>query len=166
MTSTPRRPQDKLLSRREAAGAVRRARRRGARVVFTSGCFDLLHPGHLRSLQQARAFGDLLIVAINDDAGVRRLKGAGRPLLPARARAEMLANLECVDVVLVFSGKTPRAMLAALRPDVYAKGGDWPIKVLRERDVPASLEDTLEVRRLRQVPGWRSSSLVRRIRRG
>ncbi len=162
----PRRPKDKLLARREAAAQVRRAQRRGARVVFTSGCFDLLHPGHLRSLREARGFGDLLIVAVNDDAGVRRLKGTGRPLLPARARAEMLANLECVDYVLVFSGKTPRAVLAALRPDVYAKGGDWPLKVLREQDVPASLADTLEIRRLRQVPGWRSSALVRRIRAG
>ena len=153
----------KILSRAAAVRAVRRAQRRGERVVFSSGCFDLLHIGHVRSLEAARAFGERLVVGVNADAEVRRQKGAGRPVTPARQRAELLAALACVDFVLVFAGATPRATLAALRPDVYAKGGDWPLATLRE-DVPPALRERIEIRRLRQVPGTRSSQLVRRIR--
>lgn len=160
--SAPERSRDKVLSRREVARRVRLAQRRGERVVFTSGCFDLLHVGHVRSLEQARSFGDRLVVGVNTDATVRRLKGAGRPVVPARQRAELLAALRCVDWVLAFPEPTPRAALAALRPDVYAKGGDWPLTVLRRQDLPDGFEGA--VRRLRQVPGARTTDLVRRIR--
>ncbi len=156
----------RILNRREAVRAVQRARRRGERVVFSSGCFDLLHIGHIRSLEQARSFGDLLIVGLNGDAVVRQLKGPGRPIVPARARAETLAALESVDFVLIFNGATPRATLAALQPDVYAKGGDWPLATLLAKDVPRALRERIEVRRLRQIPNLRSSELVARIRRG
>lgn len=158
----PRRARDAVVSQREAARAVRRAQRRGERVVFTSGCFDLLHVGHVRSLEEARALGDRLVVGVNADATVRRLKGAGRPLVPARQRAEVLAALACVDLVLVFAGATPRAVLAALAPDVYAKGGDWPLATLREKDLPPRFGG--RVRRLRQVPGARTSALLERAR--
>lgn len=95
------------------------------RVVFTNGCFDLLHPGHVRCLEQARSLGDRLVVALNSDESVRRLKGAPRPLLPESERAELLAALEAVDFVVVFSQPTPRELIARLLPDVLVKGGDW-----------------------------------------
>lgn len=161
--SAPPRARRKLLTRHAAARAVGAARRRGERVVFTSGCFDLLHVGHVRSLEEARSLGDRLVVGVNADASVRRLKGVGRPLVPARQRAEVLAALACVDWVLVFGGATPRATLAALRPDVYAKGGDWPLAVLEAQDLPPGFAG--RVVRLRQVPGQRTTRLVERILR-
>ncbi|HEX6201720.1 MAG TPA: adenylyltransferase/cytidyltransferase family protein [Thermoanaerobaculia bacterium] len=97
----------------------------GRRVAFANGHFDLLHVGHLRYLQAARAEADVLVVAINDDASVARLKGAGRPLVPAAERAELLAGLVPVDFVTVFSGDTPAPLLARLRPDVHCKGTDY-----------------------------------------
>ncbi|MDD9801032.1 MAG: adenylyltransferase/cytidyltransferase family protein [Deltaproteobacteria bacterium] len=152
----------RVLSRAAAVREVAKAKRRGLRVVFTSGCFDLLHVGHLRSLEEARSLGDLLVVGVNADATVRKLKGAGRPIVPARRRAELVAGLHCVHWALIFSGATPRATIAALRPDVFAKGGDWPLAVLRANDLPENFGGVLH--RLRQVPGARSSALVQRIR--
>lgn len=161
--STPPPARDGILTRREAGRAVRRAQRRGERVVFTSGCFDLLHVGHVRSLEQARALGDRLVVGVNADATVRRLKGAGRPLVPARQRAEVLAALACVDWVVIFGGATPRATLGILRPDVFAKGGDWPLSVLRRQDLPPDFAG--EIVRLRQIPGVRTTRIVERARK-
>jgi rfaE bifunctional protein nucleotidyltransferase chain/domain len=97
----------------------------GRRIAFANGHFDLLHVGHLRYLRAARAEGDVLVVAINDDASVARLKGAGRPLVPAAERAELLAALEPVDFVVVFAGDSPAPLLARLRPDVHCKGPDY-----------------------------------------
>jgi len=151
-----------VLTRGAVARKVRSAQRRGERVVFTSGCFDLLHVGHVRSLEEARGFGDRLVVAVNSDASVQKIKGPERPIVPARQRAEVLAALTCVDWVLVFGGPTPRATIAALRPDVYAKGGDWPLRVLLEKDTPPDFAG--EVRRLRQIPGTRTTQLIDRIR--
>jgi rfaE bifunctional protein nucleotidyltransferase chain/domain len=156
------RARDKVLSRAAAARAVARARRRGERVVFTSGCFDLLHVGHVRSLEQARGLGDRLVVAINSDASVRRLKGPERPIVPARQRAEVLAALGCVDWVTTFGEATPRAALAALRPDVFAKGGDWALETLLAQDVPPRFRG--RVVRLREIPAARTSRLVAQIR--
>ena len=152
----------KVVSRAEAARAVRRARRQGLRIVFTNGCFDLLHVGHVRSLEQARSLGDLLVVGVNSDASVRRIKGPSRPLVPARQRAEVLAALACVDLVVVFPEPTPLRLIRAVSPDVLAKGGDWTLDAIVGR------EDVLarggEVRRLREVPGVRTTSLVAKIR--
>jgi rfaE bifunctional protein nucleotidyltransferase chain/domain len=103
-----------------------REKRNGRRMVFTNGCFDLLHPGHVSLLEQARALGDELIVGINSDASVRQNKGPGRPIVPERERAEILAALECVDAVLIFDEPTPREVISRLLPDVLVKGGDWP----------------------------------------
>ena len=152
----------KLLSRAAAARAVRSAQRRGERVVLTGGCFDLLHVGHARSLAEARRMGDRLVVGVNADATVRALKGKGRPIVPARQRAELVAALGSVDWVVIFPETTPRALVAALGPDVYAKGGDWPLAVLRAKDAPPGFRG--RIRRLRQIPGVRTSALVERIR--
>ena len=103
-----------------------REKRNGKRVVFTNGCFDVLHPGHVRSLEAARRLGDCLIVGLNGDESVRALKGPGRPVIPASERAEILASLECVDAVVVFEDLTPQKVIASLLPDVLVKGADWP----------------------------------------
>lgn len=158
-----RKTRAKILSGPEAARAVSAAQRRGEKVVFTSGCFDLLHVGHVRSLEEARSYGDRLVVAVNSDASVRNIKGAGRPIIPMRQRVEMLASLECVDWVTSFRGRTPRAMIGALNPDVFAKGGEWPLETLLAQDVPAAGWKG-EVKRLRQVPGIRTTDIVDRIR--
>ena len=115
----------RILSLHEAILKFGRAHRGDQRVVFTNGCFDLLHPGHIQTLEAARGLGDALIVGINSDASVRKLKGAGRPVVCELERAEILAALECVDAVVIFNDLTPRETIAALLPDVLVKGGDW-----------------------------------------
>lgn len=117
-----------MIKERERLG------REGLSLVFTNGCFDLLHPGHVRYLKQARALGDALVVALNSDASVRALKGANRPILNQHERAEVIAALESVDYVVVFEEETPRDLIAALIPDVLVKGGDWQIDQIVGRD--------------------------------
>ena len=112
----------------------RRLREAGKKVVFTNGCFDLLHPGHVRYLQQARCLGDALIVALNSDRSVRELKGDKRPILTENERAEVMAALACVDYVTVFDEPTPREIIAALLPDVLVKGGDWSLDTIVGRE--------------------------------
>jgi len=159
----PIRARDKVLSMDEARRRSRRAQRRGERVVFTNGCFDWLHVGHVRSLEQARCHGDRLVVAVNSDASVRRLKGPDRPLVPARQRAELVAALACVDWVVVFRADTPLRTIETLRPDVLAKGGDWALdEIVGRAEVEARGG---RVVRLREVPGIRTSTLVERSRR-
>jgi len=114
-----------VLTRTELASRLAELRAAGRRIAFANGHFDLLHVGHLRYLRAARAEGDLLVVAVNDDASVRRLKGEGRPVVPAAERAELLAALEPVDFVVVFSGDSPAPLLAELQPDVHCKGPDY-----------------------------------------
>jgi rfaE bifunctional protein nucleotidyltransferase chain/domain len=115
----------RILSLPDAILKFGRAHRGDQRVVFTNGCFDLLHPGHVHTLEASRALGDALIVGMNSDASVRELKGEGRPVVSERERAEILAALECVDAVVIFNDLTPRETIAALLPDVLVKGGDW-----------------------------------------
>jgi D-beta-D-heptose 7-phosphate kinase/D-beta-D-heptose 1-phosphate adenosyltransferase len=122
----------KVLHRASLVEEIRRRRAAGDVVVFTNGCFDLLHMGHVRYLQQAREIGSCLIVAINSDDSVRRLKGPGRPIIGQDERAEMLGSLECVDYVTMFDEDTPTELLELLRPDVLAKGGSTPHVVGRE----------------------------------
>jgi D-glycero-beta-D-manno-heptose 1-phosphate adenylyltransferase len=115
----------KILNREHLAEKVRRRQRRGERGVFTNGCFDLLHLGHVRYLQEARGLGDFLILGLNSDSGVRRLKGPGRPLVAAAERAEILAALACIDYVTIFDEPTAGALVAYLQPAIYVKGGDY-----------------------------------------
>jgi D-beta-D-heptose 7-phosphate kinase/D-beta-D-heptose 1-phosphate adenosyltransferase len=158
----PRPARGKLLSRPAATRAVARARRRGERIVFTNGCFDLLHVGHVRSLEAARRLGDRLVVGVNADPSVRRLKGPGRPIVPARQRAEVVAALACVDWVVVFPESTPLALIRRLRPDVLTKGGDWaPSAIVGRAEV---LGWGGRVVRLREVPGVRTTRILGRAR--
>jgi rfaE bifunctional protein nucleotidyltransferase chain/domain len=140
--------------------AARRAA--GARVVFTNGCFDLLHPGHVRYLAAARALGDVLVVGLNDDASVRRLKGRGRPVLGLAERAEVLAGLAAVDHIVVFAEDTPLAVVRALRPDVLVKGADWTEENIVGRD--DVLAHGGRVERIPLVAGASTSEIIRRIR--
>lgn len=130
---------DKILDRAAAREARDRLRADARRVVFTNGCFDLLHPGHLDYLERARELGDALFVALNDDASVRRLKGESRPIVPLNERMEVIAALRAVDVVTSFSEDTPREIIAALVPDVLVKGADWaPDQVVGRDTVEAA----------------------------
>lgn len=152
------RARDKVLSRAAAQDFARACRRRGERLVFTNGCFDLLHVGHVRSLEEARSLGDRLIVAVNRDASVRRLKGPERPLVPEMRRAEVLAAFASVDAVVLFGESTPLRVIRALRPDVLAKGGDWKLHEIVGREDVESWGGRVE--RLRVVRGARTSALV------
>ena len=124
----------KLVGEESLVAERERLRADGKRVVFTNGCFDLLHPGHVRYLSEARALGDVLIVALNSDSSVRALKGAGRPIMSEKERAEVMAALEAVDYVTIFSQETPRDLIASLLPDVLVKGGDWPTEMIVGRE--------------------------------
>ncbi|MCB0391133.1 MAG: D-glycero-beta-D-manno-heptose 1-phosphate adenylyltransferase [Bdellovibrionales bacterium] len=112
--------------------------RAGKKVVFTNGCFDILHIGHVRYLQEAKSLGDILVVAVNMDASVKKLKGPSRPIQNENDRAEILAALECVDIVTLFAEETPYEIIKKLRPDVLVKGGDWPIEQIVGHDIVQS----------------------------
>ncbi len=140
---------------------VRERRAQGQRVVFTNGCFDLLHPGHLRGLQQARGLGDFLVVGVNSDASIRALKGPGRPVIPLAERMELLAALRWVDHVIPFDSTSPADLLRTLRPAFYAKGADWKSQQLPEE--PVANEVGSEIVFLDLVSGHSTTSLVERI---
>jgi D-beta-D-heptose 7-phosphate kinase/D-beta-D-heptose 1-phosphate adenosyltransferase len=125
---------EKILTPEEATEVRARLRGEGKRLVFTNGCFDLLHVGHVRYLKEARSLGDALIVAINSDRAVRELKGAGRPVMNEAERAELLAALESVSYVTVFDGLSPRTLIARLLPDVLVKGGDYALSEIHGRE--------------------------------
>ena len=151
----------KVLERDAALDEVRLRKRRGERIVFTNGCFDLMHSGHVTLLERAATFGDYLVVAINDDASVARLKGAGRPVNSQADRARVLAALQVVDAVVVFSEDTPTELLDALRPDVLVKGGDYD----RSQVVGADLVDSYggEVQIVPLVEGKSTTSTIERM---
>jgi D-glycero-beta-D-manno-heptose 1-phosphate adenylyltransferase len=129
---------NKVVSRDELAERVREERAAGRTIAFANGCFDILHVGHIRYLESAAREADVLVVALNDDDSVRRLKGEGRPILPASDRAELVAALRCVDYVVIFSESTVGPLLTALRPDVHCKGTDYTSESVPERDVVRS----------------------------
>jgi D-glycero-beta-D-manno-heptose 1-phosphate adenylyltransferase len=133
---------------------------RGRRVVFTNGCYDLLHPGHIRLLEQARSLGDVLVLALNSDASVRRMKGPSRPLTPEAERAEMALALEAVDAVTLFDEETPRELIAALLPDILIKGADWAHFIAGREEVEAAGGQVLTVA---LEPGYSTTNIVERI---
>jgi len=155
----------------DAVAIAEAARQHGRRVVFTNGVFDLLHPGHIRYLQAARALGDLLIVGINSDRSVRAIKGPStqlrpgpsRPITPEAERAEILSALRCVDAVAIFDEDTPAEIIRAIQPDVLVKGADWAADAIVGRD-------TVEARggRVVRIPieaGWSTTNIVDKIRK-
>jgi rfaE bifunctional protein nucleotidyltransferase chain/domain len=153
-----------ILTLEEALLRFGHEKRNGRRVVFTNGCFDLLHPGHIRCLEQAREMGDALVIGLNSDASVRQLKGEGRPLLPERERAEILAALECVDAVVIFDDLTPQRVIARLLPDVLVKGGDWAgDQIVGREEVEAAGGRVVSAP---IVPGYSTTEILRKIREG
>lgn len=154
------------MTRAELAARAAALRAAGKRIVFTNGVFDILHVGHVRYLEAARALGDVLFVGVNSDASVRRLhKGPGRPINPEDERAELIAALRCVDNVLVFDEDTPVALIESVRPHVHAKGGDYAgPDALPETPLVRSLGG--EVVLLPLVPGRSTTSLLRRLEEG
>ena len=153
----------KILDRTEAAEV--RNRHPGKTIVFTNGCFDILHVGHVRILAAAKQLGDVLVVGLNADASVRELKGEGRPLNPQEDRAEVIAGLEAVDYVIIFAEKRVDNLLRQVRPRVYAKGGDYTLNSLDPAEVTALKEIDAKIEILPLVPGKSTSKLVEAFQR-
>lgn len=147
---------------RSALVKIRKLQKRGKKIVFTNGCFDLIHSGHVRLLNQAKKLGDVLVVGLNTDASVRWLKGASRPILTLKERREVLSNLRCVDFVLPFGEKTPYDLIRLVQPDVLIKGGDWGTGSVVGRDIVEQRGGKL-VKGL-FVKGRSTSEIIERIR--
>ena len=152
-----------VVARSELTRRVDALKRDGRRVVFTNGCFDILHPGHVRMLETARSLGDALIVGINSDSSVQEIKGPQRPLIPEDERAELLAALEAVDFVSVFDEPTPRELIAAILPAVLVKGSDWgPDEIVGREEVEAAGGEVISIP---LEVGYSTTKLIERIRR-
>lgn len=149
-----------FYTRQELTEARAQWKREGKTVVFTNGCYDILHPGHVRLLENARSLGDILILALNTDASVKRLKGPSRPLIPERERAEMACALAAVDAVTHFDEDTPRELIAAVLPDVLVKGADWSHFVAGREEVEAAGG---KVMTLPLEPGFSTTNIVQEI---
>jgi rfaE bifunctional protein nucleotidyltransferase chain/domain len=153
----------KIVSQDELILLITREKRNGRRVVFTNGCFDLLHPGHVRCLAEARALGDLLIVAVNSDRSVRGNKGPERPLVPENDRAEVVAALASVDYVTIFDEPTPRDLIARVLPAILVKGADWgPSEVVGRQEVEAAGGCVISIP---LAPGYSTTSLLQKMRK-
>jgi D-glycero-beta-D-manno-heptose 1-phosphate adenylyltransferase len=153
----------KLVSQDELAQITAREKRNGHRVVFTNGCFDLLHPGHVRCLAEARALGDVLIVAVNSDRSVSGNKGPERPLVPEQDRAEVLAALASVDYVTIFDEPTPRELIARVLPNILVKGADWSLdQVAGREEVEAGGGQVVSIP---LAPGYSTTNILEKIRK-
>lgn len=153
----------KVVMRPQLVSLLGEPRRKQQVLVFTNGCFDLMHIGHTRYLQAARDLGDLLIVGVNSDASVRTLsKGADRPIVPDDQRAEVLAALSCVDYVVIFPEPDPGPLIAALQPDILVKGGDWPLDRIVGRETVEARGGRVQTIPL--IPGVSTTTLLQRIR--
>lgn len=150
-----------VVSQDELILSLGRERRGSRRIVFTNGCFDLLHPGHIRTLEQARSLGDVLVVGLNGDGSVRRMKGHSRPIIAEDERAEVLAALAAVDYVVVFEQATPRELIARLLPDVLVKGADWAGEIVGREEVEAAGGKVVSVP---LEPGYSTTSILETIR--
>jgi len=154
-------PVSKIVTREQLDSLLHNARIPGQRIVFTNGCFDILHVGHARYLAQAKALGDLLVVGLNSDSSVKAIKGENRPLVPENERAEMLAHLASVDYVCIFTESRPDALLEVVRPDVHAKGGDYREEDLPEAEVVRKHGGSIAI--LPLVEGRSSTNIIQRV---
>jgi D-beta-D-heptose 7-phosphate kinase/D-beta-D-heptose 1-phosphate adenosyltransferase len=150
----------KIKDLQELKGIVQKLKKEGKRIVFTNGCFDLLHPGHIKCLEEAKKLGDVLIVGINSDQSVKRLKGPQRPIMPLWGRMMLLGALEAVDYVVCFEEDTPLELIKELQPDVLVKGGDW-----KEEEV-VGRELVSEVKIVEYQEGFSTTSIIEKIKRG
>lgn len=156
--------ESKILTRAQLAQRALRWRESGTQVVLTNGCFDLLHSGHLRYLQEARRLGDLLVVGVNSDESVRQLKGESRPIVPQQERAELVAGLECVDYVTIFEEPTAVPLVELVQPTYYAKGGDYTEQDLPEAEAVVAYGGFVVI--LPLLPEHSTSALIEKIRSG
>lgn len=152
---------DKILCQTKLLQIVKELRQDGERLVFTNGCFDLMHAGHAQYLQEARGFGDILIVGLNSDASVRRLKGKQRPIIDQENRAFMLAALQSVDYVVIFEDDTPFSLIQAILPDILVKGGDWAVDEIVGSDIVSQNGGQVYSIALRE--GLSSSLIIQKI---
>ena len=154
---------EKVLTSTQLAPILAQAREQKKRIVFTNGCFDLMHVGHTRYLQEAKQLGDLLVVGVNSDASVRRLnKAPDRPIVSDSQRAEVVAALGCVDYVVIFTEPDPLNLITTLQPDVLVKGGDWPVERIVGREIVEARGGI--VKTIPLVPGMSTTSLIQQIR--
>jgi len=154
-------PITKIKSLEEIVRIREKLRREGKKLVFTNGCFDILHVGHVRYLNQARAMGDALVIAVNSDRTVRQIKGEGRPVVPEMERAEILSALACVDYVFIFDDPTPQQVIDAIVPDVLVKGADWAVSEIVGRDTVEKNGGT--VRNINLVEGSSTTGIITRV---
>jgi len=152
---------NKIEDRKDLKKVVERLKKEGKRVVFTNGCFDLIHVGHTRYLEEAKKLGDILIVAVNSDQSVMTIKGKKRPIIPEEERAEVLSALQCVDFVVIFHEPDPLNIISLLKPDVLVKGGDWSEDAIIGREVVESIGG--KVVRIPEIKGASSSSIIDKI---
>ncbi len=150
----------------EIAEIANALKKQGKKIVFTNGCFDLLHLGHVKYLQEARGLGDVLILALNSDASVRELKGPSRPLVPENERAEIIAALECVDFVVIFNEKRINRAFEAVKPQIYVKGGDYTIDTLDSGERELIQKNGAEIRIIRKIGNYSTTKFIEKITKG
>ena len=138
---------------------ITRLKDRGKKIVFTNGCFDILHPGHLKILKQAKKFGDILIVGLNSDLSVRKIKGKKRPILNEKARAQILEAIDIVDFIVLFKEATPYLLIKKIKPDILVKGGDWKKQDIVGNDIAG------KVCRVKIYPGYSTTAIINKIKR-
>lgn len=151
----------KVLTLKKLTAELAPLRKKGKRVVFTNGCFDIIHAGHVRYLRKAKTLGDVLVVGLNSDASIRKIKGPSRPIVPARERAEVLSALEAVDYVVQFGEPTPIKLIEAIVPDVLVKGSDWAAHEIVGADVVKA--NGGRVARVRLVKGRSTTNIIKRV---
>ena len=151
----------KIKGRKELLRIIKNLKAKGKRIVFTNGCYDLLHIGHIRYLEKARALGDALVVGVNSDSSVRKLKGPNRPVLPSKERAEILSGLGCVDYITIFDELDPLKLITSLHPNVLVKGGDWTKEQIVGREVLERSGGKVVI--IRFVKGASTSTLIETI---
>ena len=151
----------KIRTLEETKMIISKLKIEGKKIVFTNGCFDIIHPGHIRYLHAAKKLGDFLVVAINSDTSVRRIKGKGRPILDERSRSEIIASISCVDSVLIFSEDTPENVIRVLIPDILVKGGDWKESEIIGADIVKKAGGRVSV--IPYVAGFSTTSIIKKI---
>jgi rfaE bifunctional protein nucleotidyltransferase chain/domain len=152
-----------ITDRKELSKKIASLKKQGKKIVFTNGCFDILHKGHITYLQKARSLGDILVVGLNDDGSVKKLKGPSRPVMPLESRMAVLDSLKSVDIVVPFSEERPMDLIKAVAPDIHVKGGDYKAETLPEYDTVRSLGGVVKI--IPFVDGYSVSSIIERIKR-
>ena len=153
----------KIIKKEEAKEIIDKLKKQNKKTVFTNGCFDILHVGHVRYLRESSKYGDILIVGLNSDISVKKIKGDSRPINDENDRAEILAELECVDFVVIFNEESPSKLIDELKPDIYTKGADYSLETLPERDVV--LKNNIEVKFIKFVEGKSTTNIIKTIQK-